>query len=65
MLGVMEGSMLLLTAVVLAIPMWRICVKAGYSGWLGLLALVPVANLVLLYFLAFASWPAGRARSGE
>ncbi len=36
---------------------WRICAKTGYSGALGLLMLVPVANLVLLLVLAFGSWP--------
>ena len=27
---------------------------------LGLLTLIPVANLVLLYFIAFADWPADK-----
>lgn len=49
--------MLLITAVVV-IPVWRICQRAGYPGLLGVLILIPVLNLVLLYFLAFADWPA-------
>jgi hypothetical protein len=36
---------------------WKICKKAGYSGWLGLLMIVPIANLVLLLVVAFADWP--------
>lgn len=36
---------------------WQIFAKTGNSGWLGLLMLVPVANLVLLLYLAFSEWP--------
>jgi hypothetical protein len=38
-------------------PAWRICAKAGFPGALGLLIVIPVLNLFLLYFLAFAEWP--------
>lgn len=44
-------------AVVVVVPVWRICKRAGYPGALGLLILVPLLNLGLLYFLAFARWP--------
>ena len=53
-----HGWMMLVIAILLVVPVWRICQRAGYPGWLGLLILVPLANLVLLYFLAFARWPA-------
>lgn len=56
----MSSFVALLTAVVLVWPFWRICARAGFPGWLGVLVVVPVANLVLLYFLAFAEWPALR-----
>jgi hypothetical protein len=49
---------MLIMAVVLVIPIWRICQRAGYPGWLGLLIVVPFVNLGLLYFLAFSNWPA-------
>lgn len=43
--------------VVLIVPVWFICKKAGLSPWLSLLCLVPtVGLLVLLYVLAFADW---------
>jgi hypothetical protein len=48
-------------AIVVVIPVWRICQRAGYSGWLGLLILVPMVNLALLYFLAFADRPSDKA----
>jgi hypothetical protein len=52
--------MMLLIAALAILPAWRICSKAGYPGWLALLFLLPIANLVLLYFLAFAEWPLER-----
>lgn len=42
-----------LIAALVVIPMWRICERLGYPGALSLLALVPILNLGLLYFLAF------------
>jgi len=36
---------------------WRIFAKAGYSGALGLLMFVPIANIVMLCILAFGEWP--------
>lgn len=31
--------------------------KAGYSGWLVLLGLIPLVNLVLFFVFAFSEWP--------
>jgi hypothetical protein len=36
---------------------WRIFAKAGFSGALGLLMFVPLANIIVLLVLAFARWP--------
>lgn len=58
--GSQDLLMILLWAVVVIIPFWKISVKAGYSGWLSLLMVIPIANLVYLYFLAFSNWPARR-----
>ena len=52
--------MLFIVALVV-LPFWRICAKAGYSGWLSLLLLVPVVNVVFIYFLGFSEWPSLRA----
>ena len=51
---------MLVIAIAVVVPAWRICRRTGYPGWLGLLAVVPFANLVLLYFIAFADWPADK-----
>lgn len=47
------------------IPYWKIFGKAGFSGALSLLMFVPLANIIILYYLAFAEWPALRRRQGE
>lgn len=39
------------------IPAVKIVQKAGYSGWWILLAIVPLANLVMLWVFAFSDWP--------
>src|SRR5690242_15721975 len=36
---------------------WKIFSKAGYSGAMSLLMLVPIANIVVLCMLAFGNWP--------
>ena len=51
---------MLVLGLLLIIPFWQLFSKAGYSGWWGLLMIVPVANLIALYVLAFSNWPALR-----
>lgn len=38
------------------IPYWKIFSKAGFSGWMSILMLVPLLNLVVLYVVAFSNW---------
>jgi len=54
LLGVPALSLLLLTP----IPAWLIVKKAGFAPAWGLLAMVPVVNIIGLWILAFTSWPA-------
>ena len=42
-------------------PAARICRRTGFSPWLGILAAVPVANIVLLWFIALAAWPSSKS----
>lgn len=51
---------LAIAAVLVVLPFWRIFSKAGYSGAMSLLMLVPLANIVMLFVLAFSEWPAER-----
>lgn len=48
---------MLIIAALVVIPVWRICEKAGFSGFLSLLIFVPLVNIIFLYWLAFAEWP--------
>jgi hypothetical protein len=61
-LGLPELFILLILVVgmglALAWPAARICKRAGFSPWLGLLILIPLANVFLLWFVAFTPWPA-------
>lgn len=40
----------------LIIPYWQILKKAGFPPVLSLLIVVPLCNLLLLYYVAFAKW---------
>ena len=46
------------------IPYWKICSKAGFPGALSLLMMVPIANIILPFYLAFAQWPALEGNNG-
>jgi uncharacterized membrane protein YedE/YeeE len=39
---------------------WRILSRTGNPGQLGLLMLVPVLNVVLMFWFAFSDWPMER-----
>ena len=52
----------LLIALVLIIPTWRICTRAGKAGALALFHLVPlIGSFVVMAILAFSDWPNGEA----
>jgi hypothetical protein len=59
-IGLPEILILAVVAVVVVLPVSRICKRAGFSPWLGLATLVPAANVLLLWYLAFAEWPRDR-----
>ena len=59
-IGVAEMFMLMMMAALLVWPCWRICVKAGLPGPLGLVSLIPVGLPVLLFVWALVDWPALR-----
>lgn len=62
----MFGSVwMILIGILLVIPFWRLCQRLGFPGALSLLVLVPLANIFLIYFLAFSRWPASREREGS
>lgn len=38
------------------IPFWMIFKKAGFTPWFALLLFIPLANIIILYVLAFSQW---------
>lgn len=56
-MGLGHWLWMLLVAIVAVIPAWRLCQRTGCPGVIGLLILIPLLNLALLYFRAFADWP--------
>ena len=52
-----------LFALLLIVPTWRICERAGYSGLLSLFHLLPVlGSFIVMAVLAFGDWPKGEGR---
>ena len=48
---------ILIILVLAVIPYWKIWARTGHSGAWSLLMLVPIANLISLWVLAFKRWP--------
>ena len=66
-LGVFALMVLLVVHVLLAllliVPSWRICERAGFSGLISLFHLVPVIGpFIVMAVLAFGDWPNGEGR---
>lgn len=53
-----------IAAIILIIPFWKICTRVGHSPWLSLLLIVPLANVIFVYWLAFSAWPGQRGGAG-
>lgn len=45
------------------IPISKVLRRAGWNGWLCLLWLIPLVNVVMLWVFAFGRWPAIPERS--
>jgi hypothetical protein len=45
-----------IAAIISIIPYWMIYKKAGFSPWLSLFSIIPMANLIVLYIVAFSQW---------
>ena len=49
--------MMVVYAAVVVVPFFQLWKRTGHSGWISLLMLIPIVNLVMLYVLAFKRWP--------
>lgn len=59
-IGPTELLFFCLVILLVGFPFWRITQEAGYPGIIGLLALIPLLNIIFLYFLALSDWPIHR-----
>jgi hypothetical protein len=52
-----------LLALLLIVPSWRICERAGFSGLISLFHLVPIIGpFIVMAVLAFGDWPKGEGK---
>lgn len=56
-IGLPELLIIAILGVVVILPFWKIFTKAGFTGWLSLTEIIPILNIVMLFYLAFAEWP--------
>jgi len=54
------GPLWLVSTIIMIIPFWRLCQRAGWSPWLSLLWLIPLLGVIFTYVLAFSQWPSQR-----
>jgi hypothetical protein len=50
----------IIMGVIIIFPFWKIFEKAGFSGALSILMIIPIVNIVMIFYLAFSEWPALR-----
>lgn len=61
--GPCEIVTIFVTLFVLVFPFWKITEKTGFPPWWSFAMVVPILNVVFIFFLALADWPALQGRS--
>ncbi|MDP9606253.1 hypothetical protein EJP69_28995 [Variovorax gossypii] len=54
---------LLATAVIFGIPLWRIVARTGHPCVMAILFFIPLINVGMLWWLACGKWPSAPDRS--
>ena len=63
--GLGHWAVFAITVAIILYPIGRILGRIGFSPFWSVLALVPIGNLIALWFLAFIAWPEkGRSTIG-
>lgn len=60
-LGPIHWIIVIVVLATYIIPVAQILRRAGFSGWLAALALIPGVNFILFWIFAFAPWPRDRS----
>ena len=58
------GLVIAMSLALVVYPASRICARLGFPSGLGFLAVVPVVNLLFLWFVASSAWPIDQQRRG-
>jgi hypothetical protein len=57
----MESIGGLVVLILVVVPLWRICARAGFNPALSLIAIIPLLGfLIVAAILAFAEWPVSK-----
>ena len=59
-IGTSELVIIAVVSVIVVLPFWKIFAKAGFPGALSLTQLVPILNVIVLFYVAFVEWPIHR-----
>ncbi|MGB3177183.1 MAG: hypothetical protein WBH14_04580 [Albidovulum sp.] len=62
-IGIPGLLVIVIYCVIIVVPFFQLWKRTGHSGWISLLMLVPLVNLIMLYVLAFKDWPAMKERN--
>lgn len=59
MTGISINELVIILALLafVVLPSWRIFERVGHPGWYGLGMVIPLLNIILLFFLAYSEWP--------
>lgn len=57
MFGIGFPELVVLTTLASLVAYYKIFSKAGFSRWLCFTMIVPILNIAVLFYLAFAKWP--------
>ncbi len=62
MIGIKVPTLVIIGLILLffIVPFWKIFGKAGFPRMLSLLMIVPLVNVVVVFYVAFARWPVRR-----
>lgn len=56
-------ALIVFVALLWLLPVSKILERAGFSGWYSLVTLIPIVNLIALWWFASAKWPGAKARA--
>ena len=46
-------------AILVVVPVWKILGRMGFNSLWALISIIPLANVIGLWLLAFTPWPSG------